>query len=91
MLVALLLDACNQHPDLAIFANTAEGAQTNGGALVEEQLEEDIMFPYPKAGNGIPLPSERDCISLLLDDDTATFSHRWIGMEQGHGLIKATA
>lgn len=34
-------------------------------------------LPYPKAGNGVRLPPENDDIGILIDDDEATFSHRW--------------
>ncbi|KAI4215320.1 MAG: hypothetical protein LQ351_002220 [Letrouitia transgressa] len=32
---------------------------------------------YPKAGNGIVLPPELEDLSILIDDDTSTFSHVW--------------
>ncbi|MCJ1463583.1 hypothetical protein MMC07_002191 [Pseudocyphellaria aurata] len=34
-------------------------------------------LPYPKAGNGVPLPPERDDLAFLIDDDVQTFSHVW--------------
>lgn len=34
-------------------------------------------LPYPKSGNGIPLPPESDDIGFLIDDDVVTFSHSW--------------
>lgn len=34
-------------------------------------------LPYPKAGNGVPLPPERDDLAFLIDDDIQTFSHVW--------------
>ena len=44
----------------------------------DEYYEEDDVLPYPKAGNGIQLPPESEDISILLDDDIATFSHLWM-------------
>ncbi|KAL8825369.1 MAG: hypothetical protein Q9170_007819 [Blastenia crenularia] len=32
-------------------------------------------LPYPKAGNGVPLPPESDYLDLLKDDDNKVFSH----------------
>lgn len=34
-------------------------------------------LPYPKAGNGVPLPREKDDLAFLIDDDAITFSHVW--------------
>jgi hypothetical protein len=34
-------------------------------------------LPYPKAGNGVPLPREKDDLGFLIDDDAITFSHVW--------------
>ena len=68
-LVSLLLHACHMHPDLPILA------QKPNSSLSHTKAEEDNIFSYPKAGNGIPMPSEQDYLSILIDDDTTTFSH----------------
>lgn len=38
---------------------------------------ESDPLPYPKAGNGIPVPPEDDDLAFMIDDDVVTFSHRW--------------
>lgn len=38
---------------------------------------ESDPLPYPKAGNGIPLPPESEDLAFLIDDDAVTFSHCW--------------
>ncbi|KAK0513462.1 hypothetical protein JMJ35_004448 [Cladonia borealis] len=50
----------------------------------EEEVEvyeyiEPEPLPYPKAGNGIVLPSEEEDLSLLIDEDIVTYSHLWKG------------
>ncbi len=50
-------------------------------APVEEE-EEDLYpesepLPYPKAGNGVPLPSESENLALLIDEDVGVYSHVW--------------
>lgn len=42
-----------------------------------ELYSETDPLPYPKAGNGVPLPPERDDLAFLIDDDVKTFSHVW--------------
>ena len=81
-LVSLLLHATALHPNLPIFAPKGATSATNASGAVEENYEvEDTLLPYPKAGNGIRLPPESEDLSILLDDDTGAFSHRWEGIE----------
>ena len=40
----------------------------------------DEDLPYPKAGNGILLPPEREDMEWLIDDDYQTFSHTVHGL-----------
>lgn len=40
----------------------------------------DEDLPYPKAGNGIVLPPEREDMAWLIDDDYETFSHTVHGL-----------
>ena len=42
-----------------------------------DELEYEDILPYPKAGNGIPLPPESEDLEFLIDDDVVTFSHTW--------------
>lgn len=42
-----------------------------------EELEDEDILPYPKAGNGIKLPPESEDLEFLIDDDIVTFSHTW--------------
>ncbi|KAL8934366.1 MAG: hypothetical protein Q9216_005946, partial [Gyalolechia sp. 2 TL-2023] len=50
-------------------------------APVEEEDEsydlypDSEVLPYPKAGNGVPLPLEKDCLDLLIDEDVGVYSH----------------
>ena len=41
------------------------------------------VLPYPKAGNGVPLPSESDYLALLVDEDVGVYSHVWNWNERG--------
>ena len=54
--------------------------KARSGASPDDIVEEENIFPYPKAGKGLPLPSEQGNLSILSDDDTATFSHHWEGI-----------
>lgn len=78
-LVSLLLHATSLHPTLPIrsapdpapvFDPTAEDE-------VHRLYAESAPLPYPKAGNGVPLPPENEDLALLIDKDMATFSHVW--------------
>ena len=80
--MALLLHACSQHADLPIFQTGA----TDGASILDAGLDAESVFPYPKAGNGTPLPHELNCLSILLDDDAETFSHRWEEKAEGVNL-----
>ena len=52
-------------------------------APVEEEDESYDLYPdsetlpYPKAGNGIPLPPESEDLDLLIDEDVKVYSHVW--------------
>ena len=59
--------------------NSSSAAQP---VIVEEEETYDLYpssgaLPYPKAGNGVPLPREKDDLAFLIDDDAITFSHVW--------------
>ncbi|KAL8709396.1 MAG: hypothetical protein Q9225_007456 [Loekoesia sp. 1 TL-2023] len=41
------------------------------------------MLPYPKAGNGVSLPLEKDYLMLLIDGDVSVYSHVWDWKERG--------
>ncbi|KAI4121111.1 MAG: hypothetical protein LQ338_006559 [Usnochroma carphineum] len=41
------------------------------------------VLPYPKAGNGVPLPRESDFLSLLIDEDVGVYSHAWNWKQRG--------
>lgn len=50
--------------------------------MTEEEETYDLYpssgaLPYPKAGNGVTLPREKDDLAFLIDDDAITFSHVW--------------
>lgn len=50
----------------------------------EDDLYPDSeVLPYPKAGNGVPLPLEKDCLELLIDEDVGVYSHVWDWREKG--------
>ncbi|KAL9613178.1 MAG: hypothetical protein Q9167_002255 [Letrouitia subvulpina] len=91
-LVSLLLHATTLHPDLPIFSKVPPAPERPPRPIthfidptappVEEDESYDLypeseVLPYPKAGNGIVLPPEFEDLSILIDDDTATFSHVW--------------
>ncbi|KAL8677276.1 MAG: hypothetical protein Q9186_006287 [Xanthomendoza sp. 1 TL-2023] len=91
-LVSLLLHANVLHPDLPIFATSSGGplperAKRPVTHFVDptapaEEEEDDLYpesdpLPYPKAGNGVPLPSESDNLGLLIDEDVGVYSHVW--------------
>ncbi|KAI4180952.1 MAG: hypothetical protein L6R41_006909 [Letrouitia leprolyta] len=97
-LVSLLLHATVLHPDLPIFATPFGGPLPEKpkrpityfvdptAPVVEE--EDDLypdseVLPYPKAGNGVPLPLEKDCLELLIDEDVGVYSHVWDWREKG--------
>ncbi|KAI4246191.1 MAG: hypothetical protein L6R40_002144 [Gallowayella cf. fulva] len=52
-------------------------------APIDEDEEEDDLYPesellpYPKAGNGVRLPSESKDLALLIDEDVGVYSHTW--------------
>ncbi|KAL8949578.1 MAG: hypothetical protein Q9222_004326 [Ikaeria aurantiellina] len=52
-------------------------------APVEEEDESYDLYPdsetlpYPKAGNGVPIPPESASLALLIDEDTKVYSHIW--------------
>ena len=50
-------------------------ADTTANDNVYEPSTEPDYLPYPKAGNGVPLPPEKDDLAFLVDDDVVTFSH----------------
>ena len=93
-LISLLLRASTLHPDLPIFAPPEPVLHApipiahNPVQLPPEEEEvyeiyvEPDPLPYPKAGNGILLPSENEDIELLIDEDVVTFSHSWMGDRQ---------
>ncbi|KAL8838766.1 MAG: hypothetical protein Q9176_004839 [Flavoplaca citrina] len=92
-LVSLLLHASILHPDLPIFATPSGGPLpertkrpithfVDPTAPPAEEEEDDMYpeseyLPYPKAGNGIPLPSESESLALLIDEDVGVYSHVW--------------
>ena len=49
--------------------------------MVDANDDEDIL-PYPKPGNGLLLPPEKDNLHILLDDDTDVYSHCTAGIAQ---------
>ncbi|KAL8990375.1 MAG: hypothetical protein Q9169_008139 [Polycauliona sp. 2 TL-2023] len=91
-LVSLLLHASILHPDLPIFATSSGGPVPErpkrpvthfvDPTAPPAEEEEDEMYPesdylpYPKAGNGVPLPSESESLALLIDEDVGVYSHR---------------
>lgn len=60
-------------PALGSAANPITGNDDDSYDLYSES----DPLPYPKAGNGIPLPPEEDDLAFLIDDDVVTFSHCW--------------
>ncbi|KAL8758490.1 MAG: hypothetical protein Q9199_001470 [Rusavskia elegans] len=92
-LVSLLLHASVLHPDLPIFATPSGGPLPErprrpithfvDPTAPPAEEEEDEMYPeseylpYPKAGNGVPLPSESESLALLIDEDVGVYSHVW--------------
>lgn len=48
------------------------------------------VLPYPKAGNGIPLPRESDYLSMLIDEDVGVYSHVWDWKKRGLDRNDAT-
>ncbi|KAL8770539.1 MAG: hypothetical protein Q9209_003795 [Squamulea sp. 1 TL-2023] len=91
-LLSLLLHATVLHPDLPIFATPSGGPLperrkrpithfVDPTAPVEEEDDdlypESEPLPYPKPGNGVPLPSEGDNLALLIDEDVGVYSHVW--------------
>ena len=75
--------------------------------VAEEEETYDLYpssgaLPYPKAGNGVPLPREKNDLAFLIDDDSLTFSHvvgwdprdlhggsdrgKWIGSDRAIGV-----
>lgn len=90
--MSLLLHATTLHPDLPIFSKTQPAPERPPRPItyfvdptappVEEDESYDLYpeseaLPYPRAGNGIVLPPELEDLSILIDDDTSTFSHVW--------------
>lgn len=85
-LVSLLLHATTLHPGLPIFAATkgeASDGRVNGeGEVVsaEEELSDLLaereLLPYPKAGQGIRLPTDLDALAWVVDEDVGVYSHR---------------
>ncbi|KAL8807122.1 MAG: hypothetical protein Q9223_004454 [Gallowayella weberi] len=104
-LVSLLLHATVLHPDLPIFATSSGGPLperpkrpvthfVDPTAPAEE--EEDDLYPesdplpYPKAGNGVPIPSESENLALLIDEDVGVYSHVWDWDKRGLDLNAET-
>ncbi|KAL8650806.1 MAG: hypothetical protein Q9226_004985 [Calogaya cf. arnoldii] len=99
-LVSLLLHASVLHPDLPIFATPSGGPLPERpkrpithfvdptAPPVEEEEEDETFFelPYPKAGNGVPLPSESESLALLIDEDVGVYSHVWDWDKKGLDL-----
>jgi hypothetical protein len=48
--------------------------------LEEDEYYSEDELPYPKAGNGLQLPPESEDLSILIDDDSEAYSHRWTGI-----------
>ncbi len=75
----------SQFPNSATTTHPVGGAGGGAGAAAAAAEEEEIYdlypasgpLPYPKAGNGVPLPREKDDLAFLIDDDAITFSHVW--------------
>lgn len=98
-LVSLLLHASILHPDLPIFATPSGGPLperpkrpithfVDPTAPPAEEEEDDMYpeseyLPYPKAGNGVPLPSESESLALLIDEDVGVYSHVWDWNKRG--------
>ncbi|KAI4165835.1 MAG: hypothetical protein LQ348_007825, partial [Seirophora lacunosa] len=38
---------------------------------------DEVLLPYPKAGNGVELPRESDFLAMLVDEDVGVYSHVW--------------
>lgn len=88
-LIFLLLHATSLHPELPILNSSSAAAAGRAAAAAAAAAEEDSLdyyglyypdpdpLPYPRAGNGVRLPPEGDDIGIMMDDDEATFSHRW--------------
>ncbi|KAL8670826.1 MAG: hypothetical protein Q9168_004654 [Polycauliona sp. 1 TL-2023] len=92
-LVSLLLHASILHPDLPVFATASGGPLperqkrpithfVDPTAPPAEEEEDELYpeadsLPYPKAGNGVPLPSESESLALLIDEDVGVYSHVW--------------
>lgn len=64
------------HPDLPIFNSSAVDK------AAEDIYDDEDDLPYPKPGNGLVLPPEKDHLSILLDDDTDVYSHCTSGIAQ---------
>ncbi|CAL8577328.1 hypothetical protein XPA_003159 [Xanthoria parietina] len=112
-LVSLLLHASVLHPDLPVFATPSGGPLPErpkrpithfvDPTAPPAEEEEDEMYPesdflpYPKAGNGVPLPSESESLALLIDEDVGVYSHVWDWDKRGlhcddeHGQPNGTA
>ncbi len=84
-LVSLLLHATTLHPGLPIFGasdGTADGEGGGGGEVVsaEEELSDLLaereLLPYPKAGQGVRLPTDLDALAWVVDEDVGVYSHR---------------
>ena len=83
-LVSLLLHASTLHEDLPVFAPPPAPLAVQ---LLEPTADEEEIYvyvepdplPYPKAGNGLLLPSEDDDLDILIDEDIVTYSHLWKG------------
>ncbi|KAL8778335.1 MAG: hypothetical protein Q9213_007465 [Squamulea squamosa] len=91
-LVSLLLHGTVLHPELPIFATPSGGPLPERrkrpithfvDPTVPIDEEDDDLYPeseplpYPKPGNGVPLPSEGDNLALLIDEDVGVYSHVW--------------
>ncbi|KAI4151043.1 MAG: hypothetical protein LQ340_003734 [Diploschistes diacapsis] len=79
-LVSLLLHACLLHPDLPVFTQATNG--DDGAGIADVYYEDEDLLPYPKAGNGVILRPEKETVNILLDDDTAVFSHTTSGIAE---------
>jgi hypothetical protein len=90
VLVSLLIHATSLHPNLPLFPPKPPLLTTNGEAATAAgdsavyYYDENAELPYPKAGNGLPLPPESDDLGILVEDvdDAPYVSHRW-----GAGIV----
>lgn len=64
-------------PPPPIIAEPDPGPNPYDAYLDEEPL------PYPRAGNGIPLPPENEDLDILIDEEVVTYSHSWIDNKVG--------